>query len=131
VIGSFSLDLPSDLIADMRAQARDADISAARTFGFGGAYWDAAVPSGTGTGTRVLTPVGTVQALAFRQKPGQTAPSGGGTPLLDDVWRLIVLDGAVRPGMVLTSQDDPRYVFDVGTIEPWYDYSRCALERHR
>lgn len=128
---SFSLDLPPDLIASLRDTARDADISAARTFGFGGSTWDAGVPSGQGTGPRSLTPAGVVHALAFRQKPGATAPSAGGTPILNDVWRMIVLDGDVRPGMVLTSQADSRYIVTVESIEPWYDYFRAELERSR
>lgn len=128
---SYSLDLPADLIASMRDAARDADISAARTFGFGGSTWDAEVPSGTGTGPRVLTPAGRIHGLVFRQQPGQTAPTGGGTPILADVWRLILLDGELRPGMVITSTTDSRYAFGIGTIEPWYEYFRCELERRR
>lgn len=126
---SYSLDLPADLIASMRDQARDAGVSAARTFGFGGSNWDAEVPSGTGTGPRVLTDAGQVAALAFRQKPGVTAAAAGGTPVLDDVWRMIVLTGNVTPGMVLTSTADARYSFDVASIEPWYEYFRAELER--
>ena len=128
---SYSLDLPADLIASMRDQARDASISAARTFGFGGSTWDADVPSGTGTGPRVLTSSSEVHALAFRQRPGVTARSAGGTPVLDDVWRMIVLSGTVVPGMVLTSQADDRYQFGVASIEPWFNYFRAELERRR
>lgn len=128
---SYSLDLPADMIASMRDAARDANISAARTFGFGGSTWDAEAPSGTGTGPRVLTPAGQVHGLAFRQKPGQTTPTGGGTPILADVWRFILLGGDLRPGMVITSQTDDRYVFGIGTIEPWFEYFRCELERRR
>lgn len=128
---SYSLDIPADLIASLRESAKDATISAARTFGFGGSTWDAGRPSGIGTGPRALTSVGTVMALAFRQRPGTTTPVGGGTPVLDDTWRLIVLEGALRPGDVLVSQSDPRYGFDVGTVEPWYEYKRCELLRLR
>lgn len=128
---SYSLDLPADLIAELRSDARDASISAARTFGFGGSTWDADVPSGTGTGPRVLTPAGQVHALAFRQRPATTAPAAGGTPMLADTWRMIILAGDVRPGMVLTSTTDSRYTFGIGTIEPWYEYFRCELERRR
>lgn len=128
---TYSLDLPPDTIASIRDQARDASISAARMFGFGGSSWDAAIPSGQGTGPRTLTGAGVVQGLAFRQRPGQTAPSAGGTPILNDVWRMIVFDGDVRPGMVLTSQADPRYVVEIASVEPWYDYFRAELERRR
>jgi hypothetical protein len=128
---TYSLDLPTDVIAGMRNLARDADISAARTFGFGGPDWDASVPSGQGTGARTLTPAGTIHGLAFRQKPGVQEGVAGGTPVLDDVWRMIVLDGELRPGMVLTSQADSRYQFSIGTIEPWYEYFKCELERRR
>ena len=128
---SYSLDLPADEMQSLRDSARDADISAARTFGFGGSTWDAGLPSGQGTGPRVLTSAGEVHALAFRQKPGLTAPAAGGTPVLADVWRMIVLDGEVTPGMVLTSVADARYTFGVASIEPWYDYFRCELERRR
>ena len=115
----------------LRDAAKDASISAARAFGLGGSTWDAGVPSGIGTGPRVLTSAGTVHALAFRQKPGLTAPSAGGTPVLSDVWRMIVLEGDVTPGMVLTSQADARYTFSIGSVEPWYVYFRCELERIR
>jgi len=128
---STSLDIPADVIASMRDGARDATISAARAFGHGGSSWDVGRPSGIGTGPRTLTSVGSVQALAFRQRPGVTAPAAGGTPLLADVWRLIVLDGSLRPGDVIVSQTDPRYGFDVGTIEPWYAYKRAELTRLR
>lgn len=128
---SYSLDLPADIIAGMRDSARDADISAARTFGFGGSTWDAEVPSGQGTGPRTLTPAGTVHALAFRQKPGQVAPVTGGTPVLDDIWRMIILGGDVAPGMVLTSQSDSRYKVGIASVEIWYDYFRAELERVR
>lgn len=128
---SYSLDIPADLMASMRDTAKDANISAARTFGFGGSTWDAEVPSGQGTGPRTLTPAGEVHGLAFRQKPGQTAPAAGSTPVLADVWRMIVLSGDVLPGMELTSQADARYRFGVGTVEPWYEYVRCELERRR
>jgi len=128
---SYSLDIPADVIASMRDGARDASISAARAFGFGGSTWDVDRPSGIGTGPRTLTSVGTVHALAFRQKPGTAAPAAGGTPLLADVWRLIVLEGSLRPGDVVVSQSDPRYGFAVGAMEPWYDYFRCELERRR
>jgi hypothetical protein len=128
---SYSLDLPADTIAFMRDSARDANISHARTFGFGGSTWDAEIPSGVGTGPRTLTPAGVVHGLAFRQKPATTAPVAGGTPVLDDIWRMIVLDGDVQPGMELTSQADPRYVVGVASVEPWYEYFRAELERRR
>lgn len=128
---SYSLDIPADLIASMQDTARDASVSAARTFGFGGSTWDTGRPSGIGTGARTLTSVGQVAALAFRQKPGTPAAAAGGTPILADVWRLIVLQGALRPGDVIISQSDPRYGFDVGSIEPWYDYKRAELTRLR
>lgn len=128
---SYSLDMDADLIASMRDDARDANISAARTFGFGGSTWGADAPSGTGTGPRVLTPAGQVHGLAFRQNPGATAPVAGGTPILADVWRMIVLSGDLVPGMVITSVADSRYEFGITSIEPWYDYFRAELERRR
>lgn len=132
-IVSYSLDIPADLIASLRDSARDATISAARTFGFGGSTWDYAEPTtgATATGPKTLTAMGTVQALAFRQKPGVAGPAAGTTPILQDVWRLIILEGTVRPGGVIVSQDDDRYRFSIGTIEPWYEYRRSELERLR
>lgn len=128
---TYSLDMPADLIASLRDAARDADISAARTFGFGGSTWNADTPSGTGTGPRTLTPVGQVYGLAFRQRPGPLSPTGAGTPVLADQWRFIALSGTVTPGMVLTSTVDSRYQFGVASIEPWYEYRRAELERRR
>jgi hypothetical protein len=128
---SYSLDLPADLIASMRDTARDASISAARTFGLGGSTWDYAEPAGTGTGPKVLTSVGTVQALAFRQRPGSLAAAAGGTPVLADVWRLIILDVTLSPGRVIISQTDSDYRFGIASVEPWYEYRRAELERAR
>lgn len=130
---TYALDLPADVIASIRDAAKDASISAARTFGFGGSTWDYAEPAAgaTATGPKTLTTAGTVQALAFRQRPGALAVTGGGTPILADDWRLIVLDGTVRPGGVIVSQDDDRYAFEVATVEPWYDYKRAELHRLR
>lgn len=126
---TYSLDIPADIIASMRDGARDATISAARTFGFGGSTWDYAEPLGSGTQPKVLTSVGAVQALAFRQRPGGMAPAAGGTPVLADVWRLIVLEGTVKPGGVIVSQSDRDYAFELKSIEPWYQYKRAELLR--
>jgi len=129
---TFSLDLPADVIAAMRDDARDASISAARTFGFGGSTWDVDRPSGIGTGARSLArQAGALHALAFRQRPGGLGAVAGGTPALADTWRMIVLAGDLLPGDVVTSQADARYVFGVASLEPWYDYLRAELERRR
>jgi len=126
---SYSLDIPADITLSMRDGARDASISAARTFGFGGSTWDYAEPLGSGTQPKVLTSVGTVQALAFRQRPGGLAAAAGGTPVLADIWRLIILDGTVKPGGVIVSQSDSDYAFELKSIEPWYQYRRAELFR--
>lgn len=134
---SYSLDLPADAIASVQHAARDAAISAARTFGFGGSTWDVDRPLGGTTAARTLIDAGTLHALAFRQRPGALTIAGGGTPVLGDVWRLIVLgaedalSGILRPGDRITSQADSDYIFTVASIEPWYDYFRCELERSR
>jgi hypothetical protein len=55
----------------------------------------------------------------------------GGTPVLDDIWRYILLSGSVLPGDVVTSSADSRYAFGVASSEPWFDYIRGDLERRR
>ncbi len=127
----YSLDLPLDVIAQLRDAARDADISAARAFGFGGSNWGVERPSGVGTGARSLVDQGTIHALAFRQRPGGLGVVAGGTPALADTWRMIVLAGDVLPGDVVTSEADDDYVFGVASLESWYEYTRAELERRR
>lgn len=133
----YSLDLPADVIASIRDRARDADISAARTFGFGGSNWDVERPIGVGMGVRTLTDAGSIHALAWRQRPGSLTAAAGSTPVLDDTWRLIVLDdtgamsGTLLPGDVITSAADSDYVFGIASLEPWYEYRRAELERKR
>lgn len=128
---TLSLDLPPDMQATIRDYAKDANIAAARLYGFGGSIWDAERPSGTGTAAKVLTEIDDVHVLAFRQRPGYLAGVAGGTPALNDIWRAIVLDGDLQPGDVITSQVDDDYCFGVASIEPWYDYQRAELERRR
>jgi hypothetical protein len=128
---TYSLDLPADVITSLRDAARDADISAARTFGFGGSNWGLSRPSGVGVGAKSLVSQDAIHGLAFRQRPGTLALAGGGTPVLADIWRFIVLDGDVQPGDVITSVADSDYEFGIASIEPWYQYERCELERVR
>ena len=124
-------DLPPTMRDAMRNAARDATISAARTFGFGGDTWTVQRPTGAGVGPKTMVSQSNVTALAFRQRPGGLAQALAGTPVLDDVWRLIVLAGALQPGDVITSVADVSYRFAVASIEPWFDYARCELERQR
>lgn len=128
----LSLDLPPETIAAMRTMARDATIEAARAFGFGGEAWAVSVPSGSGVGPKTLVASDAIQALAFRQRPGYLGPAAGDTPVLGDIWRMIVVSGSVTPGAVVTSVEDARYRFGIASTEPWYDdYIRCELERIR
>jgi hypothetical protein len=124
-------DLPVELQEAMRDAARDATISAARTFGFGGEAWSVERPTGAGVAAKTLTAQPTVTALAYRQRPGALAQAVAGTPVLADMWRLILLAGALQPGDVITSVADAAYRFNVADVESWYEYTRCELERVR
>lgn len=104
-------------IGAMRDAARDAAIAAAKAFGFGGASWTAPAS-------------GTLTAYAYRQRPGVVALAAPGAAVLDDIWRMIVVSGTVYAGDVLTSVADGRSV-TVKSVELWYDYQRCELERQR
>ena len=124
-------DLPPAMREAMRDAARDATISAARTFGFGGDTWSVQRPTGAGVGPKTMIAQPSVTALAFRQRPGGLAAALAGTPVLDDVWRLIVLAGTLQPNDVLTSVSEPMYKVTIASVEPWYEYQRCELERMR
>jgi hypothetical protein len=124
-------DLPEEMREAMRDAARDATISIARTFGFGGEAWTVERPTGAGVAAKTLTAQPNVTALAFRQRPGALAAAVAGTPVLADVWRLILLAGELLPGDVITSVADATYRFSIGDMEPWYEYTRCELERVR
>lgn len=124
-------DLPVETQEAMRDAARDANIAAARTFGFGGEAWTVERASGVGVGPKTTTAEPNVTALAFRQRPGGQGVAVAGTPVLADVWRLILLAGELEPNDKITSVADPAYQFTIGTMEPWYEYMRCELERVR
>jgi hypothetical protein len=115
----------------LREYARAATLAAARTFGFGGDTWSLSRPSGTGVAARSLVASSQITALAFRQRPGALGVVATATPALADIWRMIVISGAVLPGDVVTSTGSPSYTFGVSTIEPWYEYTRAELERRR
>lgn len=104
-------------ISSMQDAARDATIAAAKAFGFGGADW--------------TTPAsGTLTGYAYRQRPGAVGLAPPGAVVLDDIWRMIVISGTVYAGDVLESVADGRQV-TVKSVELWYDYQRCELERGR
>ncbi len=127
----ISFNLPAEMQEAMRDAARDAAISAARTFGFGGEAWTVSRPTGAGVAAKTLTAQPNITALAYRQRPGGLAQALAGTPVLADVWRLILLTGELLPGDVITSVTSPAYRFSIGDLEPWYEYTRCELERVR
>ena len=124
-------DLPAATASGMRLAARDAGLAAARAFGFGGERWAVQRPSGVGVGARTLVDRPEVRALAFRQAPGPLAPATAGTPVLADVWRLLLVSGELRPGDVIASVAPSGYAFAVADAEPWYDYVRFELTRVR
>jgi hypothetical protein len=119
----------------MRDAAKDANIAAARAFGFGGEVWTVARPEGAGIAAKTLTAQGTTELLAFRQRPGQQGAAGGGTPVLADIWRYIQLSPAsgeaLAVGDVIVSEAGDAYVFAIANAEPWYEYVRGDLERVR
>lgn len=132
------LDLSGDQIDAMRAAARDADIAAARAFGFGGESWwvDRATPTGT-TGPR--TPVrlpDTIAALAYRQQPSVLAGTTAGQPVGNEIWRAIILElsANVQVGDTLVSENPSgQYRIQIDAIEPWYEHRRAevSIVRHR
>ena len=137
------LILPTDMIDAMRDAARDATIASARAFGFGGSTWVVERPSGSGTAARLPVRLpGTVQALAFRQRPsvlvgpGGKSPTGGAIGVADEVWRVIVLDDGdlqdVQVDDTLISTDPSgEYRVRIDSIERWYDYRRCEVSEVR
>ena len=124
----FSLDLPLETIGTMQNLARDASISAARTFGFGGSNWSVQRPSGVGLGARTLVTVADIHGLAYLQRPSPLARLET-TETLDDDWKLILFDGTLKAQDVITSASDSTYTFTVISVEPWYDYDRATLTR--
>lgn len=125
---SYSLDLPADIIAQMRTAARDADVSAARAFGFGGPNWQVERPSGIGIGERTLTSADNVMGLAFLPKPSPVVADIAAARVLSDDWQFLLLDGLLKAGDVITSVADSRYVFVVQSLEPWYDDTKAILK---
>jgi hypothetical protein len=131
---NLNFDMPADTIAGMRDAARDASIALARTFGFGGSQWYVDRPSGGGIAARLpVRQEGTVQALAFRQRPSALALSQAGQPTGDEIWRVIILDLAsdVQMGDTLTSVADTGYQIQVDSLERWYDYRRGEVSEVR
>lgn len=129
----MTIDLLGPTFEDgMRDAARDADIQIAHAFGFGGQTWSVERPSGGGTGPRSLVPLPeTVQALCYRRRPSVVAPVGGGTPVLNEQWQIIVISGDVLPDDVLTSTTEPQYRVHVQSLEGWYEYRRGEIEERR
>lgn len=118
----------------MRGAARQADIEAARAFGFGGSLWTHARPAGDGPAPRDITILADVLVLyAYRQAPGPIGSVAGATPVLADTWRYVLVSGSsdVLPGDIITSVDDAAYTFGIVSAEPWYDHAQGALERRR
>ncbi len=128
----ITLALDANLIDGTRDAARDATIETARAFGFGGSSWDVARPSGGGTAARVLVDQDDpVSALCYRARPSAVVPVAGGTPVLDEQWRVIVLAGDVQAGDVLTSRADAAYTVRVVSLEGWFEYRRGEIEERR
>jgi len=123
----YSLDLPLDVIAQIRDAARDADISAARTFGFGGSNWDVDRPSGVGIGSRTRIDVAAVAGLAYLAKPSPVVGDTSQARVLSDQWYFLLLSGTLKNQDVITSVSDTRYVFTVESLEAWYEYERAKL----
>lgn len=115
----------------MRNAARDATISAAKAFGFGGADWSVERWTGDGvTAARVGSGIANITGYAYRQRPGVVALAVVGAPVPDDIWRLIVIDGELEEGDIVTSTATSEQL-TIMSVESWYDYVRCDVERHR
>lgn len=140
------LNLSSSQIEQMRDAARDADIAAARAFGFGPAYWYVDRPTGAGTtGPRTLTRVLDdddqplqVNALAYRQQPSVLAGNTSGQPVGNEIWRAIVLDLAadIHTGDTLVSVPsgdwpEGNWQLLIDHIEPWYNHRRAEVSEVR
>lgn len=127
----LNLDLSPDMQDAVQDAARAATLAAARAFGFGGSTWERLRPSGSGAGPRTLPGSGpTVTALAWRQRPSPRALAEPGAVVGDELWRIAVLDGDVRPKDVLRSRLNGQMV-RVATLEAWYEYERGELEEYR
>lgn len=127
-------ELTDDQIQAMRDAARDASIAAAQAFGFGGATWAITRYASDGvTAERTPASVGELTGYAYRQRPGTIGLVPAGAPVLDDIWRMIVVSVAMQNASgvlaaedVLVSAADGRRVV-VDSVEPWHDYQRCEL----
>lgn len=122
-------DIPEATAEAMRDAARDSSLAAAQAFGFGGDTWAVSRPSGNGvTADVAFSAAGNVTGYAYRQRPGAMGQALPQTAVLNDQWWFILLTGTLQVGDVLTSAADGRRII-VRTIEPWYEYSKCAIER--
>jgi hypothetical protein len=129
---SADLTIPAETEQAMRDAARDASIAAAKAFGFGGATWTVARWTGDGvTAARTaVTGVSAITGYAYRQEPGPTAPAAPGEPVLADLWRIIIVSGTVQEGDLLTSTTTGEQL-TISSVESWYGYVRCNVERQR
>jgi hypothetical protein len=129
---SADLTISADTEQAMRDASRDATIAAAKAFGFGGGTWSVERWTGDGvtTARTQVTGVPNITGYAYRQKPGLVAPALPGAPVLDDIWRLIVISGTVQVDDMLTSTATGEQI-TISSVESWYNYTRCNVERQR
>lgn len=124
------LNLPTELVADIRASARAATLSAARTFGMGGSTWEVLRAAPSGMAARTLPPSGPdALAYIFRRRPTRAQPAGaGGVPVGAAPWGIVLVSGDVRTGDRLISRADSRMKTTVKSLEPWYDYAQGDVD---
>lgn len=120
----------------MRESAKKATLESARAFGFGGNEWAVERPLGGFTSAASMSDQPNIRGYVFRQRPStaqyaRAARSDVDTPVLKDEWYLIVTSGTTQPRDKITSVTVSGYMFTVATAEPWYEYTRCSLERGR
>lgn len=125
----LSLNLPAELVAELRAAARAATLSAAATFGLGGSVWEVLRPAGTGMGARALPPSGPdALCYVFRRRPARAAEAQPGPPVGAAPWGIVVVSGSVEPGDRLVSRAAAALQTTVTSLEPWYEYQQGDVE---
>lgn len=124
------LDLPTELIAELRASARAATLSAAAAFGLGGSVWEVLRAPASGMAARTLPPSGPdAMAYVFRRRPDRARQvEAGGAPGGAAPWGIVVVSGDIRPGDRLVSRASPTLKTTVKSLEPWYDYRQGDVD---
>jgi hypothetical protein len=122
------MSLDDSQIAAMRQAAQQANIDAAKAFGFGGYAWTVVRTTGDGVASDTTqAPAASVSGYAYRSRPSPISPTDPQTGALDERWYFILVSGTLQIRDVLTSSDDGRQLA-VEAVEPWYDYHRCTVE---